>query len=143
MTCALKTRRDFLKKACASVATIATVMALPACSGTKAALKGITKEGNLLTLDLALLPDLTKTNGLLLIENAQVLVIHAKEGYRAFSAICPHEGNLVKAFDGEKMTCPEHGWTYKPDGKNTRPSRRGLKTYPLLQEAETLKITLG
>src|SRR3712207_7643099 len=50
-----------------------------------------------------------------------VLVVQPQTGvYRAFDATCPHAGARVDAPDGDTLTCPAHGSTFRVDRKSTR-----------------------
>lgn len=44
---------------------------------------------------------------------AKVVVTQATAGtYRAFSAVCQHQGCIVDTIDGKKIVCPCHGSAY-------------------------------
>jgi cytochrome b6-f complex iron-sulfur subunit len=61
-----------------------------------------------------------------LVSDAQAMLIHSEEGFRAISLVCPHLGCTVKV-TSEGFSCPCHGSRYLPDGS----LRNGPASRPL------------
>jgi cytochrome b6-f complex iron-sulfur subunit len=62
------------------------------------------------------------------VSDAQVMLIHNEEGFRAISLVCPHLGCTVN-ITSEGFSCPCHGSRYLPDGSlRNGPSSRPLAT---------------
>ena len=145
------TRRGFLHRTCASVALMSLstgAFALAGCDSggaNDASLpEGVTRTGTTLTVDTTFFPQLTAAGGFLWIADADVIVIHGAQGdYRAFSSVCPHEGEEVKQFNGEHLRCPAHDWTFTPEGQPTGRANRPLTAYPLTQSGDQLVITVS
>jgi toluene monooxygenase system ferredoxin subunit len=80
------------------------------------------------------------------IDGTRVLIVHARGGFAAFQAMCPHEAIPLAdgICDGSVVTCLEHMWQF--DARTGAPvgddAERGLKTYPLKQERDELYVTL-
>lgn len=64
-----------------------------------------------------------------------VVVVRMKQGFRAFSAVCPHLGCLI-AWNGARrlFECPCHGATFDLDGKVTA----GPPPRPLPEQTATV-----
>ena len=144
-------RRTFLKRTCSAVVFMGLATGSVAFVGCDSGGSepqgwpdGVTLEGTELRIDTTRLPDLARADGFLWIADAEVIVVHDDQlGYRAFSSVCPHEGKPVRAFDGQQLRCPSHGWTFGLDGRPTGRARRGLRTYRLEQDGPQLTVFLA
>lgn len=97
-------RRAFLRSTCSALAILSlssgSVM-IAGCdsggsSGEQTLPRGVSRNGNTLSIDLTEFPELQTVNHSLWIPAADVIVINGAEvGYRAFSSVCPHEGEDV------------------------------------------------
>lgn len=109
---------------------------------------GVTLNGNTLTIDLTQFPDLRAPRGALWIANQDVFIIHAEnDAYRAFSSVCPHEGEDVTVYEqasaaAYQLRCPAHDWTFDLAGAPTGRAQRALPLYATTKENDTLRITL-
>ncbi|MFZ2097155.1 MAG: Rieske (2Fe-2S) protein [Anaerolineales bacterium] len=62
------------------------------------------------------------------VTEAQAMLIHDEEGFRAISLVCPHLGCTVNV-TSDGFTCPCHGSRYLPDGSlRNGPASRPLTT---------------
>lgn len=113
---------------------------------------GATFSGNVLTITLASLGNLTRPNGFQVFgdvggQQANVIVIHTgTDSYRAFTSICTHEACPVGSFDGQRIVCPCHGSEYDTSGRNVAgPAPRPLAEYRVALDAtrSTLTVTKG
>lgn len=137
-------RRAFLRHTCGLLAVIGGGALLAACdSGESINLEGITVTGNTMTIDLTKQTALAAVGGSLYYQAKRVVIIHLASGYKAFSSVCPHEQENVKEFDGTKLTCPTHGWTFNPTtGANTVNGRGGLSSKTTALNENILTVNL-
>lgn len=149
-------RRDFLRRSCSLftaallVANGATLAGCDSVSATDASTDttGVAFDGTTLTIDLTQSSALSPVGGALFLRDADVLVIHAGENdYRAFDSVCPHEHNQIRQVIDSGTTyelrCPSHGWTFNLNGEPTGSAQRGTTRYALVQDAQTLRITVA
>ena len=72
----------------------------------------------------------------------KVIIVRASETeFRAFSAVCPHQGGPI-SYDAQtkQFSCPWHGSSFAADGKNiSGPARRPLTPYTT-QNAVVVKL---
>jgi nitrite reductase/ring-hydroxylating ferredoxin subunit len=109
---------------------------------------GVSLDGNTLTLDLTRVTALQPEGGSIWVSDADAIVVHPPgDEFRAFSAICAHEGNPVRIFEpwgaGYRLRCPSHGWTYDLEGQPTGEARRGIPRLALTRENDLLRVTLA
>ena len=149
-------RRDFLRTTCSVFAILGlssgSVMIAGCDSGgsnePQTLPDGVTRDGDTLTVDLIEFPDLQQANKSLWIPAADVIIINGGDvGYRAFSSVCPHEGEDVEIFessgeDGYQLRCPAHDWTFDVDGDPTGRAQSGLSQFSLTEEGNTVRIML-
>ncbi len=143
-------RRDFLSRSCSVIAVLAAGAGATALLGCDSAganepqfPEGVTRDGGHLAVELDRFPNLTRNDGMLWIEAADVVVVNDdKRGYRAFTSICPHDRKDVKEFTGTELRCPSHGWTFDLDGKPTGKSTAALTGYPVEVVDGILQIAL-
>lgn len=65
------------------------------------------------------------------IAKAQAILVHSKQGFLAYSLICPHLGCIVQE-DPKGFTCPCHGSRFETSGALIQgPANRGLKLLTL------------
>jgi Rieske Fe-S protein len=75
----------------------------------------------------------------------QVVVTQPTEGtYKAFSAICPHQGCTVASVTDDVITCPCHGSTFNAaDGARiSGPATRGLTSLGATVDGAEVVVTL-
>lgn len=71
-------------------------------------------------------------NGGVLDLTLSVVVARDGRGLYAFSAVCPHEGCVVRITSGASTICPCHDSTFNDDGDWTGgPARRPLLNHPV------------
>lgn len=76
-----------------------------------------------------------------LVSEAKVVVTQPSQGqFKAFSAVCPHQGCLTSKVAGGKIQCPCHGSEFGlADGAVGRgPAREALREYPVRVEGGTV-----
>lgn len=77
------------------------------------------------------------------IPQANAVIIHSDQGYRALSLVCPHLGCLVEARD-DGYTCPCHGSRFTENGAVLRgPSNSDLHSLRLEVNPENHLILFG
>ena len=149
-------RRAFLRSTCSALAILGLSsgsVIIAGCdsggsSGEQPLPEGVTRDGNTLSIDLTAFPDLRADNNSLLIPAADVIVINGAEvGYRAFSSVCPHEGEDVEIFepsgaDDYQLRCPAHDWTFDVAGDPTGRARAGLPRFPVRRDGTTLRVSI-
>lgn len=151
-------RRDFLKKTCGAVLAMGLIstssIAFVGCDsaesddpeGVNTGDPGISRDSDVITIDTAEYPELATVGGSLWIVNAQVLVIHPPEGYRAFSSICPHEQEPIRIFEESngdyRMRCPSHDWTFDTDGDPLGVADEGTEEFEVDVEDDLVQITI-
>lgn len=149
-------RRQFLRNSCSALAILSLTsggILVAGCdsggSNDETLPVGVTRNGNTLIVDLAEFPDLQKPNNSLWIPAADVIIIHGNDvGYRAFSSVCPHQGEDVEIFEpsgtnGYHLRCPSHDWTFDVDGDPTGEAEAGLTPFALTKNENTLQVTLN
>lgn len=149
-------RREFLRSSCSALAILGLTsgsVIVAGCdsgggSGKDTLPEGVTRDGNTLTVDLTAFPALQDPGNSLWIPATDVIVIHGSDvGYRAFSSICPHEGEDVSIYEptgtgSHQLRCPAHDWTFAPDGDPTGKAQAGLPQFSTTKTGDTLQITI-
>lgn len=107
---------------------------------------GVTRNGNVFTVDLGASNDLTTGGVMVLTGGARpaLLVRPAADTYVAFDARCPHEqATNLWSLGGGLLTCNNHGSRFgASDGTLANgPATRGLTTLPLQRTGNTLTVT--
>ncbi len=70
------------------------------------------------------------------VQEAQAIIIHDSQGFRAISLICPHLGCTVNV-TSEGFSCPCHGSRFLPDGSLRKgPASQPLASIPVDVDAE-------
>ena len=149
-------RRDFLRRSCGlftAALLAANGVTLAGCdpvtaSDAATSTAGVTFDGTTLTVDLTQALALSAVGGALLVSGAHPLIVHVAEGdYRAFDSVCPHEHNTIRQVIPSGSTyalrCPSHGWTFDLTGAPLGSAQRGTPRYALVQEGQTLHITVA
>jgi cytochrome b6-f complex iron-sulfur subunit len=134
------TRRRFLEAASRSGSGLALAGLGEALLGA-GALSGCTlpprsfraAEGPAVEIPLAAFPELERPGGVVKVLTARhrAVLVRAEEGggFRAFSAVCTHQGCLVSP-SAAGFRCPCHGSTYDREGRNTGgPAQRPLAQF--------------
>jgi len=78
------------------------------------------------------------------LQNKQIVVTQPSAGtYKAFSALCTHEGCMVTSVQNNKIQCPCHGATFSAlDGSVTGgPAPTALPSVPLTVSGDTITLT--
>lgn len=110
----------------------------PGATGNPPPTGSMTFVNGVITLTLSAIPDLTASNGHIVIgatdssnNRADVIVINVgPNSYRTFSSVCTHEGCTVTGYTGVRMTCPCHGSEYDVSGNPVAgPAPRALREY--------------
>jgi cytochrome b6-f complex iron-sulfur subunit len=112
----------------------------------------LTFANGVVTLKVNLIPDLSASNGHLVIaatdsdRRADVVVLNLGGGtFRAFTSICTHEGCTVTGYANRRMQCPCHGSEFDQRGMPVSgPAPLPLREYPTTYDApsQTLAITV-
>jgi Rieske Fe-S protein len=77
------------------------------------------------------------------VESAQVVVTQPSEGeFRAFSAVCPHQGCLVTAVDDGAIACPCHGSRFDISSGEVLagPARTGLEERTVTLDGDGISV---
>jgi cytochrome b6-f complex iron-sulfur subunit len=70
------------------------------------------------------------------VQDAQAIIIHDNQGFRAISLVCPHLGCTVNV-TSEGFSCPCHGSRFMPDGSLRKgPASHPLNSIPIEVDAE-------
>jgi Rieske Fe-S protein len=76
-------------------------------------------------------------------ESARVVVTQPTAGnFKAFTAVCTHQGCLVASFSGNAIVCPCHGseFSIKDGSVLAGPATAPLKETPITVSGTTLKL---
>ena len=79
-----------------------------------------------------------------ILQSKQIVVTQPSAGtYKAFSALCTHEGCLVTSVQNNTIQCPCHGATFSAlDGSVTGgPAPTALPSVPLTVSGDTITLT--
>lgn len=147
-------RRGFLHGSCLMGAMLAVgaplATALSACDGGPDddgtnTTEGITISGNTVTLDLtkAGAASLAASGGWLYIRAAGTVAVNVDGAtIRAFSSVCPHEGNQVSQFQNGQLVCPTHDSRFNTSGQRVAgPARADLESFTVARSGNTVTIT--
>jgi cytochrome b6-f complex iron-sulfur subunit len=147
-------RREFARRA--SAAPLACVAALTAACGggddggdgggpAAPGGNGVTIAGTIMTVPLAQNPTLNQSGGMVLVPQAQALVIRVSATvYQAMTSVCTHQACTVNSFDGARLACPCHGSQFSTSGAVVRgPATAPLRTYPTAFDPATGTITVN
>lgn len=150
-------RRSFLS---ASTAAILGTVLLQACgeSSTGPAGGGVvepppagstTFSNGVVTVQLALIPALTATNGHQVLSlndggrKADIVVINTGSAFRAFSSICTHEGCIVSGYSNQRMVCPCHGSEFNQSGQPVSgPAPTALREFTVTRNSTAGTLTI-
>ena len=129
-------RKDFLISACTLCGLGLAVSALDSCSNNSAPVVNFTLDlnspGN---------SALHSTNGYVIANAGNTIVINTGSGYRALSLICTHNGCIVTYAGTRGFACPCHGATYSTTGAVTGgPAPSNLPSYTVTQAGTVLTI---
>jgi cytochrome b6-f complex iron-sulfur subunit len=70
------------------------------------------------------------------VQDAQAIIIHDNQGFRAISLVCPHLGCTLNVTN-EGFSCPCHGSRFLPDGSLRKgPASHPLASIPVEVDAE-------
>jgi cytochrome b6-f complex iron-sulfur subunit len=73
-----------------------------------------------------------------------ILVTQPVQGsFRAFTAVCTHEQNLITGFQSNNFVCPAHGSQFNTSGAVVQgPATQGLRQFPTIFTNNVLTITV-
>lgn len=103
------------------------------------------------TLQLALIPALTATNGHQVLaltdgnRRADLVILNTGATFRAFTSICTHEGCIVSGYSNRRMVCPCHGSEFNQNGQPVAgPAPSALREFAVTSNstAGTLTVTV-
>lgn len=149
-------RRQFLRAACAPMLLSILGVSMASCSnstepdddggggGGGGVSDGVTINGNTVTLDLTknVPAPLASPGGFLRISAASIIAANVGGTIRAFSSVCPHQGNTVSQFNGTVFTCPTHGSQFNAQGQVVNgPATRPLTEYAATKSGNIVTIT--
>ncbi len=139
----LMSRREFARLsalACAVAACSSDGGSVTAPTG-----NGITINGNTMTVPLAQNDALNRTNGMIVVTQARVVVLRVSATeYRALSSVCTHEGCTVNEFNGTQVICPCHGSQFSTTGAVVRgPAGSPLRSFPTTFDAPSGNIIVN
>lgn len=145
----LLSRREFTQRAAAAPLACAAALA-SACGGdgggpTAPGATGVVINGTMMTVPLAQNPALGESGGMVLVPQAQALVIRVSStSYQAMTSVCTHQGCTVNSFNGSRVSCPCHGSQFSTAGAVVRgPATAPLRTYPTTFDSATGIITVN
>jgi Rieske Fe-S protein len=146
----LLSRREFTRRATAAPFACAAVL-VAACGGddgggpTAPTGNGVTIAGTIMSVPLAQNPTLNQPGGMILVPQAQALVIRVSSTtYQAMTSVCTHQQCTVTSFDGSRLECPCHGSRFSTSGAVVRgPATTPLRTYPTTFDSATGIITVN
>ena len=107
---------------------------------------GVTISGNTITLDLTQsgASALAPSGGFLYLAAAKTVIVNTDgTTIKAFSSVCPHEGNAVQSFMGGQLICPTHNSHFNPStgAVLSGPARSGLTAYTASRSGNTVTVT--
>ena len=73
-------------------------------------------------------------------EGTAYIVVKGDDDVTVFSAVCPHQGGIVDACDGE-IVCPLHGWRFGNDG--TALNVKNANLFPVSSYLKDGKVFVG
>lgn len=83
---------------------------------------------------------IVKATGL---EEKLIVLKRADGSYTALAMNCPHKNGPVAEKNGQ-LVCEWHGSTFDQDGKVLKgPSKEGLKSYPVEEAGEVLRVKVA
>lgn len=87
---------------------------------------------------------LSKTPMLITLEGDPYILTKDKNNFPIlFSAVCPHQHNVVEELKDDVWRCPSHGWTFDPvTGKSINAPQKNLTKIPIRIENELLYAKL-
>ncbi len=149
-------RRGFLKSTCFVGAALAfgvpLATTLSACDaagdGGGDTPSGVTISGNTITLDLTQsgASGLAASGGFLYLSAAQTVVVNTDgTTIKAFSSVCPHEGQAVRQYSGGELVCPSHDSHFSPTtgARLSGPARAGLDAFSVTRSGNTVTVSKG
>lgn len=119
----------------------------PPVSGGGSLPAGVTRDGNILRLDLAVVSALQAANGFTIIPDPPTVVINLGSNvFRAFTGRCTHEGCTVGSVSNRRIVCPCHGSAFDADGGDVLagPATQPLRSFPVSYASTTqiLSVTV-
>ena len=95
-------------------------------------------------LDSIVAAALAPSGGFLYLAAAKTVIVNI-DGMtiKAFSSVCPHEGNPVQSYSGGQLVCPTHGSRFNPTtgAVVTGPARSGLTAYTASRSGNSVTVT--
>lgn len=106
---------------------------------------GISRSGNTLRVDVAVVSALQVTNGFVIVADpATVIVNLGGNSFRAYTARCTHAGCLVSEVSGGRINCFCHGSAFDANGGQVLagPATRPLNSFPVSYASDTRVLTV-
>jgi cytochrome b6-f complex iron-sulfur subunit len=108
---------------------------------------GITRDGNILRINLTVVSALQATNGFTIIPDPPTVVINlGSSGFRAFTARCTHDGCTVGSVSNRRIVCPCHGSAFDADGGDVLvgPATQPLRSFAVnfASSTQILSVTI-
>ena len=130
-------RRLFLT---VSLAAAATTAGLTGCSGSSNAPASQNTPRAPITLPIS---DVPSGGGVILKDKGFVVAQPTEGNFRAFSAICTHQGCVVTTIEGQEIVCDCHGSRFAlADGAVTRgPATAALGAATVSRAGDTLTVS--
>jgi Rieske Fe-S protein len=133
-------RRQVLAGGTAIAAAVAFTSACSASSDTQGGGTASAPAGGGATVKTSDVPE----GGGTILQNKQIVVTQPSAGtYKAFGALCTHQGCLVTSVQNNTIQCPCHGATFSAlDGSVTGgPAPTALPSVPLTVSGDTITLT--
>jgi nitrite reductase/ring-hydroxylating ferredoxin subunit len=134
------TRRTVLRAAGTLGAAAAAGAALTACGGTGGSGRPRATPSPVSGIPTSEIP----VGGGRIITNAEVVVTQPSQGtFKAFSAICPHQGCEVSEVVKNTIVCPCHGSTFDATtgDRLSGPAQSGLTPLTVTESSRTLDVS--
>lgn len=136
-------RRDAFRAAGAASAAVAGAGALTACGGDAAETvesaasqaAGAASSAASAASEAIAAADVPVGGGIVVEATKTVITQPADGEYKAFTAVCTHQGCLVSSVEGGRITCPCHGSAFDA---STGEVLQGPATQPLAEKTVTL-----
>lgn len=136
------TRRQVLRGGAAAAVGVGAAAALTACAGGDGGAQG--GSGPAWTGDPVEVAksDVPAGGGVIKPDSKLVVTQPAAGEFKAFSAVCPHQGCLVSMVRNDAIVCACHTSLFSvADGSPiSGPSRRGLPAVPVTDNGDTVRV---
>ena len=159
-----RTRRNFIKDTGYYVVSGSLITGLAGCdSGAndedngnpgfeEDTARGLTLQGNELTIDLTVQNALTQAGGFLLVSrvgssSVRAVVVNTDGAtFKAFTSICTHEQCDISSYNSgtQELRCPCHGSTFDLDGNvSGGPANGPISEFSVTRSGDTIRVSVG